>query len=66
MNIDHRGGAFNTACLRFFVQYLIQGGLCTEVAMHYACLRWFEEVMRSAKLSHQHPVALYRIDDILW
>lgn len=29
MNIDHRGGALNTACLLFFVQYLIQEGLCT-------------------------------------
>lgn len=32
MNIDHRGGAFNTACLLFFVQYLIREGLCTGVA----------------------------------
>lgn len=32
MNIDHRGGAFNTECLLFFVQYLIRGGLCTGVA----------------------------------
>lgn len=32
MNIDHRGGAFNTTCLLFFVQYLIQEGLCTGVA----------------------------------
>lgn len=32
MNIDHRGGAFSIACPLFFVQYLIQEGLCAGVA----------------------------------
>lgn len=47
MNIDHRGGAFNTARLLFFVQYLIGEGLCAGVACIMHVSGGFEEVMRT-------------------
>lgn len=44
MNIDHRGGAFKTACRLFFVQYLMREG--RRSAIYYACLQRFGEVTR--------------------